>query len=58
MSTLNNHNSSERMTEIFGHFNNFVTLSLSLSLSLSYICSNSQPHLTIKDCGHSPEGAI
>ena len=37
MSTLNNHNSSERMTEIFGHFNNFATLSLSLSLSLSYI---------------------
>ena len=41
---LNIANGAKRMTEFFGHFDNFATLSLSLSLSLShiYICSNSQ----------------
>ena len=55
---LNIANRAKRMAETFGRSNNFATLSLSLSLSYIYICSNSQPHLTIKDCGHSPEGAI
>ena len=44
MSTLNNHNSSERMTEIFGHFNNFATLSLSLSLSYIYALTATTPY--------------
>ena len=37
---LNIANGAKRMTEIFGHFDNFATLSL--SLSHIYICSNSQ----------------
>ena len=51
---LNITNGAKRMAETFGRSNNFATL----SLSLSYICSNSQPHLTIKDCGNLPERAI
>jgi len=36
--TLNNANAVKRMTETFGHSNNFATLSLSLSL-ISYMRS-------------------
>ena len=47
MRELNITNGAKRMAEMFGHSNNFATLSLSLflSLSLSLSCANRQSHL-------------